>query len=372
MIKGMCLSVAGMLLTTSALCDQAMIRDTKGWPYTLMHSSSEGYRNPPPGTGATPKGIAFYLRRVWRSVFSPTIITDNLIPEHEVLRELASAQGEDSLTWLGHSTFLMSIEDKVILTDPFLTKRASPFSWAGPKRLAPPAIRISNLPHIDAILVSHNHFDHLDARTVEALKDKEHIQVFVPRGLRQFFSERGYSRIKEFVWGDNVDWHGIRIRSLPAIHNSGRSASTEDKTLWCAWSISSPKLKIYFAGDTAYSSSLFKETGAHAGPFDYALVPIGAYEPRSVMKSSHVKPEEAALLGYELKAKVLVAMHWGTIELSDEPFLEPPARFKIAALNFSSALMPWILDIGETRRLNEQRTDTLTAAAEMDLLNSLD
>lgn len=268
--------------------------------------------------------------------------------------------GPESLTWLGHASFLLRTSGMTILTDPFLSERASPFHGLGPKRYVPPGLPIEALPPIDAIVISHNHYDHLDARSVEEIssKGRGRAAAVVPRGLKGFFERRGFADVRELEWGEGTLLRkssssslpsSVSLLCLPCIHFSGRTPFDRNGTLWCSWSIVSPSLRLFFAGDTGYGP-VFAETGARHGGFDVALVPIGAYEPASIMRPVHLTPEEAVAVGLDLRARTLVAMHWGTIVLTDEPAFEPAGRFRAAA---SRAGIPdgraWIMRIGETR-----------------------
>ena len=170
------------------------------------------------------------------------------------------------------------------------------------------------------MVLSHNHYDHLDARTIEALPGKGHIVAAVPAGLGGFFRRRGYRDVRELRW-----WEETRVgdrlhplRRCPRIHFSGRTPFDRNATLWASWAIASRTRKVFFAGDTGYGP-VFGEIGRRIGPFDLALVPIGAYEPSSIMRPVHCNPEEAVSLGRDVGAATLVAMHWGSIVLTDEP-----------------------------------------------------
>lgn len=324
------------------------------------HHASAGFRNYPhePNKQASSSlGIVFFLRRFRGSFFPDEVPSDHIVSEKEALRQLDTLKEMDTVTWLGQSTFLIRIDGKTILTDPFLTDNAFPLARVGPKRFVPPGIEIKNLPSIDILLISHDHHDHLDPKTIKALSNKEKMVVFVPLGLKEFFQERGYKTIHELDWFQTVALDGFTLTALPAVHNSGRGLNDKNKTLWCSWALRDRSLNLYFAGDTAYSSRIFKEIGKAYGPFDAALLPIGAYEPRDFMIAYHATPEEAVQIGIDLNAKTLIAMHWGTIDLSDEPYWEPPQRF-IAAAN--KAGIPeqdvWRMKIGETRVLQGNGT----------------
>ena len=309
------------------------------------------FRNPA-GSPLQTAGLAdfapFFLRRA-ADAGPPAVPPGHVLPEAEAVSALRAA-GPESLTWLGHASFLLRTAGRTILTDPFLSDRASPLSVLGPKRYVPPGIPVDALPRIDAVVVSHNHYDHLDARTVEKISSKERIAAVVPKGLGGFFLQRGYRDVRELGW-----WEETRIgddlvlAALPANHFSGRTPFDRNKTLWASWAIASRTRKVFFAGDTGHGP-VFEEIGRRIGPFDLGLVPIGAYEPASIMRPMHCNPEEAVALGRDVRASTLVAMHWGTIVLTDEPPFEPPGRFRAAA---NRAGFPdsraWVMRIGETR-----------------------
>ena len=319
----------------------------KGFP---MHHTDSGFRNYPIAPTSAPKGFRFYIRRVMGSVFTATAPEDHSLSEEEALLQYRKLEERDSVTWLGHSTFLLKAGGRVILTDPYLTTWASPTPVGGPRRYVPPGISIKNLPRIDIIIVSHDHYDHLDSDTIEKLPGKEETYVLAPLGLGSFFKERGYKNVKELDWDQSFDVEGLKITALPAMHDSGRKLGKLNSALWCSWAIEHDGRKFYYGGDTAYSKTIFKKIGEDFISFDLAIVPIGGYEPREVMWMSHVNPEEAVQIGLDTKAANIVAGHWGTIDLSDEPILEPPRRFMKAALkNGFDEDRAWLMKIGETR-----------------------
>lgn len=347
-----------MVLTVSFACsaissqdDEEMVMENKP-----KHHTNVGFQNYPFVETAASKGLLFYLRRFWGSNFTPDVPDGHVLSEPEAIQMLNSAKG-NSVTWLGHASFLIKISGKTILTDPFLTKFASPVSWAGPRRFVAHGIPLDKLPSIDIVLVSHNHYDHLDDETVSSLKNKEKIHVVVPFGLKEFFTERGYDNVTELDWGESASIGGVELTSLPAVHNSARSTNDHDQTLWASWAIMSPKNRVFFIGDTGYSDTIFSEIGKQYGSFDYAILPIGAYEPRELMWMSHVTPEEAVAIGIEVYANTLIASHWGTVSsLSDEPPWEPPRRFKEAGLDNSfTEESLWVMKIGETRPLLQKQ-----------------
>jgi len=284
--------------------------------------------------------------------YQPTLAPEYILAPVDVRQGLADVKGKDALTWLGHASFLISFGGKTILTDPFLSDYATGVPPFGPKRATPPALRVEELPPIDVIVVSHNHYDHLDAPTIEALPQKDKINIVVPLGLGSFFTERGYSHVTELDWFGKAEVGAITVTAVPSVHNSGRGLFDRNETLWAGYVFNNGDKKIYFAGDTAYGP-VYEETGRKIGPVDYALLPIGVYEPRQRMRANHINPDEAVKIGRNFRAKRMVGMHWGTIRLSDEMFEEPPQEFRrVADKNGFTEDTAWILKIGESRLLD--------------------
>ncbi|MCU7926078.1 MAG: MBL fold metallo-hydrolase [Candidatus Thiodiazotropha sp. (ex Dulcina madagascariensis)] len=322
---------------------------------TAEHHTQDGFQNHPFIETASSKGPLFYIRRAWHSIFLHDAPKEHTLTESEALHLKNTISG-DSVTWLGHASFLIRLSGKTILTDPYFSEFASPLSWIGPRRMVASGISLENLPPIDIIIASHNHYDHLDDEAIRKLPNKDNIRVVVPLGLKTFFAERDYSNITELDWHKGITIENLELIALPAVHNSARSHNDHNKTLWASWAIVSPENKLYFIGDSGYSNSIFKNIGNEYGKFDYVLLPIGAYEPRELMWMSHMTPEEAVLVGKEVRADTLIASHWGTINLSDEPPWEPPKRFSKAGLsNGFDERKLWIMKIGETRSLTDPK-----------------
>lgn len=212
------------------------------------------------------------------------------------------------------------------------------------------------------LLVSHNHYDHLDLATVEKLDGKDRMTVVVPLGLKPFFVDLGYKNVVELDWWQRHRLGALEVQALPAVHFSGRGFLDRNRTLWASFAIRSKDLNLWFSGDTA-AGAVFDVIGRRAGPFDLAMVGIGAYEPRVIMKSSHATPEEAIDIARAVGAARAVAMHWGTIKLTPEDPFEASQRFKAAAkASGYGEDNAWVMKIGETRQL--KALEKLAAAAD--------
>ena len=261
-------------------------------------------------SGVNPKLYAIEVSNEWKNI--------NL---HE---------DDNYIIWIGHSTFLIKKSGIVILTDPVFSDRASPFKNIGPKRLIPPAIPLNKLPKINFVTVSHNHYDHLDEYSIRQIsKHQPNVKFLVPLGLRRLLIEWGVADVIELDWWQSVIVKGVTFQPTPVQHWSKRSAFDRNKTLWAGWMTQWEDFSFYFTGDTGYSDD-FKEVSKRLGRPDLAAIPIGAYEPRAFMKSSHINPEEAVAVFKDLGARYAIAIHWGTFKLTLEKMDEPPRRLERA------------------------------------------
>jgi len=261
-----------------------------------------------------------------------------------------------TITWIGHTSFLIQIGGLNLLTDPVWSDRASPVQFAGPRRWVPPAVDFDRLPPIDAVILSHDHYDHLDSSTVSRLAERyPAAKWYAPLGVGDFLRRRGARDIIERDWWEETALGDLRLTCLPAQHFSGRTLGTRNRTLWCGWALRTSNRSLFFAGDTALHPD-FGSIAARCGPFDVAILPIGAYEPRWFMGSVHMNPEdcidavEQLQIGQQGTGLVMIAAHWGTFKLTDEPMDEPPARMRDrwrAAGRDHEDL--WIMHHGETR-----------------------
>jgi N-acyl-phosphatidylethanolamine-hydrolysing phospholipase D len=259
-----------------------------------------------------------------------------------------------SVTWIGHATLLLQIGGVNVLTDPHLTERASPFDFIGPKRRVPPALTFEELPHIDIVVISHNHYDHLDRETVERLSNQPGgpPRFFVPLGVQPWFNSLGIHSVVEQDWWEHSEHMGVKVNFVPVQHWSARTRYDVNETLWGGYLLEHQGFKFFFAGDTGYSAN-FKDIGSRLGPVDLAAIPIGGYEPRWFMKAMHVNPEEAVKIHQDVRARSSIGIHWGTFELTDETIDEPPKRLAVALKEANiDPQRFFVLKHGETRRLD--------------------
>lgn len=262
--------------------------------------------------------------------------------EAEAEDATSSASGRSAsciqTTWVGHSTFLVQMEGVNFLTDPVWADRCSPLNSVhlGPKRFRPVPFGLDELPQIDFVIVSHNHYDHLDIGVVEHLGNKA--KWYVPIGLRKWFQSCGVENVEELNWWESAEFvktvpsddggeREVRIQvvATPCQHWSIRSGFDRCKSLWTSWAVAGASNRVWFAGDTGYCPA-FKEIGDTLGPFNLGLIPIGAYCPRDFMQPQHIDPAEAVQIHEDIRAHTSIGMHWGTFVLTDEHVFEPRSR----------------------------------------------
>ena len=267
--------------------------------------------------------------------------------------------GEVVVTWIGHSTFLLQFEGVNVLTDPIFSLRATPVSFAGPARVRGPGVELDALPRIDAVVVSHNHYDHLDLPSLEALvKRFPNARFYVPLGnARLVAEETGAKHVEELDWWESRELTpgGARFTLAPAQHWSARGLFDRFETLWGSWWIAAGGATAYFAGDTGYGPH-FKAIRERLGAPALALLPIGAYEPRWFMQEMHMNPEDAVLAHRDLGARHSLPMHYGTFRLSDEAYDQPVRDLAAACDKHGVSKNPGFqpMEIGETRTIREK------------------
>jgi L-ascorbate metabolism protein UlaG (beta-lactamase superfamily) len=257
------------------------------------------------------------------------------VPVHPlpVVPAKASLQGPPSTAprflWLGHASVLLELEGKRFLFDPMFSERASFFSWMGPKRFQPVPLGIGDLPALDAVLISHDHYDHLDRPTIAALADRT-ASFHVPLGIGAILKKWGIpgGRIIEYAWWDEHDVGDSIVAAVPARHFSGRGLFDRNRTLWCSWVVAAQTGRAYHSGDTGMTAQ-FREIGERYGPFDVAFIKIAAYHEN--WPDIHLNPEQAVEAAALLKATAMVPIHWGTFDLSTHSWHEPIERLIRAA-----------------------------------------
>jgi N-acyl-phosphatidylethanolamine-hydrolysing phospholipase D len=320
--------------------------------YPSSHHTAAGFRNLHTGRD---HGLLQELR--WHFGLGPKEAPDfpqNEVPAYvpDVVKpDLERIQHPDpsgiQITWIGQACFLIQTGSMNILTDPVFSDRASPFSFVGPKRVAPPGVPLCDLPPIQAVVISHNHFDHLDLPTVRKLGNAP--RYFVPPGLGAWFAEEGITNVVELDWWVEARMGPFTIIAVPAQHFSARTLFDRDRTLWAGWVIKAKAGTIFFAGCSGYAPE-FREIGRKFGPIRISLLPIGGYRPRWFMRTMHMDPPEAVKAHQDLGSNVSIAMHWGTFRLTDEPLAEPPLYLKGALKEAGVSEDRFIvMKIGETR-----------------------
>ena len=272
-------------------------------------------------------------------------------PEVDFLR---ANRTETTVTWIGHATVLLQASGVNVLTDPQFSERASPVTFAGPKRVVPPVPALSELPPIDAVLISHDHYDHLDLASVQALAAQPggSPRFFAGLGTKSWLEAQGVTNVTELDWWDTVEFRGLELHFVPVQHWSKRTLTDANERLWGGWVVRNPAFSFFFTGDTGYSRD-FADIGARFGGFDLSAIPIGAYEPRWFMKTMHVDPGESVRIHRDVKSRASLGIHWGTFDdLTDESLYEPP---KVLAAEARKAGLAegefFVLKHGETRRI---------------------
>jgi N-acyl-phosphatidylethanolamine-hydrolysing phospholipase D len=275
---------------------------------------------------------------------------------------VAAASMIPAVTWIGHATVLVQACGLNVLTDPIFSSRASPVQFAGPARVQPPGVALRDLPRIDVVVISHNHYDHLDRGSIETLaRQAGGPPLFlVPLGLKAWLERAGVERSVELNWGQMQVHEQVEFHFTPAQHWSGRSLLDRNRTLWGSWAVLGAQFHWFFSGDTGYSKDFHdirqrfapRQTRAEGGGFDMALIAVGACLPRWFMKEQHVNLDEAMQIHLDLGAKRSVGVHWGTFSLADDPLdlplheLADTGRAKgVAEEEF------FLLPVGGTRRL---------------------
>lgn len=325
------------------------------------HRAGRGFRNPWPD--AEPRGLGDVLRwslqRRRQNLASDP--EPGTFPMAQPMFSRRAADDELSVTWVGHSTALLQVGAINVLTDPIWSERASPVQFAGPRRLVAAAVDLDALPPLDVVLISHNHYDHLDKATVRGIARRmPDAQWLAPLGLARLLHRWGARQVRELDWWEEARLAtprgDVHVAAAPAQHFSARGLGDRGRTLWCSWFVDAGSARTFFAGDTAYHPE-FAQIARRYAPFDLLMLPIGAYEPRWFMRSVHMNPPEAMRAYGELSSMqeerpALLPIHWGTFRLTDEPMAEPPdwTRRLWREAGYDASKL-WLLRHGETKRV---------------------
>jgi len=330
----------------------------------LLSMDKKPYHHLPDGTFRNPEGSpkrdnnvkwSYKIFNAERKKIKINFPSEHVIPRNKVLKSLQENKDEDYIAWIGHATFLIKLGNTTIITDPLFSKNTGPLIF-GPKRYVEPAIKLSEVPKTDLLLLTHNHYDHLDASAIRNFPHKD-AKVLLPLKLSKYFKR--YKDVNELDWYDEIQVNkDIKVTLLPAVHWSKRSLWDTNKTLWGNFLIEYKGKKILFACDTG-PGNIYKQLGEKYGPIDITFINIAAYNffPMMPVKDKsvyHTNPEEALKIGQDLKSKKVIGTHWGTVVLSLEPIMEPPKRFKDSAKDYGySRDDAVIFKIGELKKLKE-------------------
>jgi L-ascorbate metabolism protein UlaG (beta-lactamase superfamily) len=293
-------------------------------PEAASHRQGDRFRNP---DGPAPHGWGDVWR--WRRTRRPAPWPESVDNGVRPALPARVAPGEVALTFVNHSTFLAQFAGLALLTDPVWSSRVSPVRFAGPKRVHAPGVPMADLPAIDAVLVSHNHYDHLDLNTLRQLESAHAPVVISGLGNRRLLERAGLARVVELDWWQTIATERMRVTFVPAQHWSARSLFDRNRTLWGGFLVEADGRRVYFAGDTGYGS-LFKAVAERLGPPDVAILPIGACEPRWFMAANHMNAADAVRAHADLGAPRAVAMHFGCFPLADESIDAPVAELTAA------------------------------------------
>lgn len=319
---------------------------THSWHRREHHAPDGGFQNvwPPFQSGSFWKGMKWFLRHSFVKKENRPARVRPVTPG-----AMGSPPAGVEFTWIGHAAVLVRTPKRSILIDPMFGRRASPFSFAGPRREPALPLQITDLPPIDVVLLSHDHYDHLDAFSIEHLAAERDPLFLVPLGVGRHLEKRGVRHVVELDWWQYVAWEGVRYHCTPAKHFSGRGLNDGNQTLWAGWYMEplEDEPTIFYAGDTGYGPHL-QEIRERLGRPDVALLPIGAYLPRWLMQPIHVNPEEALRAFRDLSAGHFLPVHWGTFDLAEEPLHAPAETLRTLIREQELTERVHLLDIGET------------------------
>ncbi len=350
-----------------ALAAGALAGCSAGNPYydpSKPHHRPEGFVNSNPVSRPPEVGFFEQLRRQFTGYYRPKAPPAggyeafakawSVSPQTAMLR---ANRDRTTVTWLGHASILLQVGGLNLLMDPVFSDRASPLTWTGPERRVPAPMPVADLPALDAVLITHNHYDHLDLRTVHELARRQPgLRFVVALGMKPWFEAQGIGNVTQLDWWDQLRLGPLTLTFTPAQHWSRRTLFDRNESLWGGFLVEAPEAgsrpwRFLYTGDTGYSDD-FKAIHQRVGEIDLVAVPVGAYEPRDFMQPQHTNPEEAVRILLDLRARAGFGVHWGTFELTQEPFDQPPRDLDEARRRLGvPAERFFLLKHGETRVL---------------------
>ncbi len=316
------------------------------------HDYPETFSNPP---GSVERNFSweslwFFPSRPFAQLFDQEVPEGFVIESDDAKAQFEDAEGKNSVTWIGHMSTVIRLDGRVILLDPWFTDYASPLPPFGPHRKMPPGLSLEQLPPIDLVVVSHNHYDHFDLPTLESLPNPENITLIMPLRMGAYVEHIPFKEVIELAWDETVVRVGIEVTALPVVHFSARGLFDRNETLWAGFALKGQRSGgslFHFEGD--YGNT-YRRIGQEHGPFDIALIAVGAYKPRDIMVGAHCALDDCVQAGIDLKADILIPVHWGTTVLGTEDIYETGQEFREEAL---AKGIPderiWLMKIGETR-----------------------
>jgi len=325
----MIISISGILISSCSTMSQTQEEREKRIQSSSQYKDGD-FANPIEAPMIAPGAT-------WKLIKKYTVIPridpkpTELLPVEPLRSEDWNDPGTEGFffAWLGHSSLLFALEGKTILVDPVFEERASPFTWIGPKRFHPSPVAVDELSSIDVVLITHDHYDHLEEPTIKKLESKTNL-FLVPLGIGELLEEWGIApgKIVELDWWGHHKLGSLLFTATPAIHYAGRGIFDRNERLWCSWSVQGVNRKLFISGDSGLFDG-FKEIGEKEGPFDITFLKIGSYD--ETWKQIHMTPEEAVQQQRYLRGRVLVPLHWATFDLGLHPWYEPIERLLTAA-----------------------------------------
>ena len=321
-LAAVCLCVVGACTTTNPHYDPSK-----------AHHTPTGFKNLySAGTGGFGNFLTWQWERLGKTIAQPTADLSPMAADLEAIRAPQAAQ----VTWIGHASALVQLNGFNILTDPHFSERAGPVQFVGPQRYQAPGLTLAQLPRIDAVVISHNHYDHLDLNSVRALAALENAPVFyVPLGIDDWFKANvPGAKVFKTDWQEKhvlkKSGNDLVMQFLPVQHWSSRTPFDRLATLWGSWALLAGGKTVWFSGDLGFSEDTANIAKQYPQGFDLSLITVGSYEPRWFMKGQHINPEEAVAIHRQIGSRKSVGIHWGTFSLTDEPLDQPIADLAAA------------------------------------------